>query len=290
MKRILIVLTLVMLVMTVSIGSAAAQNSDGTLSVECTDGSSFNNGMEISVVQMRSGFTYTATVLGLNGFDPVLAVIDNSNEGLCTDDSVEIADYTASLPSTGDVDGQSLNAQIRFDNGGDGFNDVRLVVGGYGNSAGEFLLLLEGMAVTDADGQGDPFSVLISEPMIESGIPVTAYAISVTGELDPLVALVDGDREYIEDDNGNLVACDDAGSTDLCWGDSEALNDSFVPRANGDLLGGFQYDSMLSLPLNEDMAGMYFNFVVSSYNQSTYGDYVMAFHIGIGESAGGSNK
>lgn len=290
MKRLAIVLILIGALLIFTVGSAAAQNTDGTISVECSDGTTFDNGVEVTVVQMRSGFTYSATVLGLNGFDPVLAVLDNSDQGLCTDDTVEIRDFEASLPTTGSVSGQELNAQITFDNGGENFNDVRLVVGGYGNRAGEFLLLLEGMAVTDGDGMGDIFAVLISEPMIASGVDVTAYAISVTSELDPLLALITGDMEYIEDENGVLVACDDAGNGDLCWGTSEDLSNAFVPRSNGDLLGGFQYDAMLSLPLSESMVGKYFNYVVSSYQQSTSGDYIVAFHIGLGEQAGSAAK
>ena len=66
--------------------AAQAQLPNG-VSVTCDDGTSFDNGVEIIVNQMRSGFTYTATAVGLNGFDPVLAVLDSSGGGLCSDDN-----------------------------------------------------------------------------------------------------------------------------------------------------------------------------------------------------------
>jgi len=287
MKRLSLLILLGLLLVMVNV--ASAQNDDGTLSVTCDSGGSFDNGTEITIVQMRTGFNYTATALGINGFDPVLAVLGENDEGLCTDDAPEIDEYQANLPTTGEIEGQNLNSQVVFNNGqNSGMADIRLVVGGFGNTAGEFVLILEGMAVTEADGIGDIFTVLINDPMIASEVNVTAYVISVTNALDPLLFLVNGDAEQIEDQDGDAIACDDAGNENLCWGESESLDGYFVPRANGNELGGFQYDSMLSLPLEEDMAGSYFNFIVNSYQGQYFGDYVIAFHVAIGEvQAGG---
>src|SRR5262245_5280181 len=72
----------------------------GGFSVNCDNGTSFSNGVEFRIHQMRTGFNYTATAIGLNGFDPVLAVLNtNSNNGLCNDDDATATQYTANLPT-----------------------------------------------------------------------------------------------------------------------------------------------------------------------------------------------
>ncbi|MDX1996029.1 MAG: hypothetical protein SF029_26860 [bacterium] len=288
MKRFSLILVLLLLFAAVNVSTA--QNDDGTISVECEDGGEFN-GVEVTVFQMRPGFSYTATVLGINDFDPILAVLNEGDSGTCTDDTPGVDELEAELPSTGEIDGSDNNVQIRFNNGNSNdFNDVRLVVGGEDDEPGEFLLILQGMAVTEADGLGDIFIVRLNEPTIESEVNVTAYAISITDSLDPLLFLVDGDGETIQDGDDQDVQCDDAGSDSLCWGESEELSDSFVPLADGTRLGGYSLDSMLSLPLEDLEANTFFNFVVNSYNNSTFGDYVIAFHIAIGEGTGSSTS
>src|SRR5690349_3834904 len=84
------------------------------MSVTCNNGTSFDNGIEVQVNQMRSGFTYTATAIGLNGFDPVLAVLDANGNGLCSDDEAGAKNYSANLPTTGNVPASSLSSQVSF--------------------------------------------------------------------------------------------------------------------------------------------------------------------------------
>jgi hypothetical protein len=269
-------------------------HAQGGFSVTCDSGASFDNGVEIIVNQMRSGFTYTATAIGLNGFDPVLAVLDDTGTGLCDDDNSNAATYTANLPTTGQVPASGLSSQISFNQTRSGMADVSLVVGGFGNTSGEFLLILEGMGATAEDGAGDPFSVRLTPDMVASGVPLTVYMISRTTDLDPYIYRADEDLLVISDDNGNDYYCDDAGNSGLCYGQSAALSNSFVSTAQGQL-PGFQYDSMLSLPLddvqlNSDPDFNFYNFVMTSYNQSTQGQYVLAFHIGTAPSTSDDGK
>jgi hypothetical protein len=288
MKRAALLSALCLIVLLCLAVPAAAQNGNG-LSVTCDNGVSFNNGVEIIVNQMRAGFTYTATAIGLNGFDPVLAVLDANGRGLCTDDDPTAAAYSAQLPTTGFVAPSPLASQIRFSQtSGQNMADVSLVVGGFGNTSGEFLLILEGMAVTDTDGAGDPFSVHLTPGVVASGIPVTAYMVSVTNALDPLMFLGDENLNIIEID-GEQVYCDDGGDTSRCWGTSSSMNGTFVSRTQGRQLGGFGLDSMLSLPTVSGMEDLFFNLVMTSYNQSSFGDYLIAFHIGVGAGQGGGN-
>ena len=286
MKRSALLLALCLITLLCLAVPAAAQSGSG-LSVTCDNGVSFDNGVEVIINQMRAGFTYTATAIGLNGFDPVLAVLDANGRGLCTDDDSTAAAYSAQLPTTGFVSPSQFASQIRFSQtSGQNMADVSLVVGGLGNTTGEFLLVLEGMAVTNADGAGDPFSVHITPGVIASGVPVTAYMISVTNALDPLMFLGDENLNVIELD-GEQVYCDDGGDTSRCWGDSSSMNGTFVSRTQGRQLGGFGLDAMLSLPTQSGMEDLFFNLVMTSYNQSSFGDYLIAFHIGIGNVSSG---
>ena len=258
-------------------------NNSGTatgVSVTCDNGASFDNGVEITVNQMRAGWTYTATAIGLNGFDPVLAVLQPNGSGLCSDDDSVAARYNASLPSTGVVASSNLSSQVRFDhNDPSGFKDVSLVVGGFGNTAGQFILILEGMAITSADIYGDPFSVLVTPGMIASGVPLTTYMIAKTNGVDPLIYSTDANGNILGDGSGGQIGCDDAGNTELCYGVSDYLTSSYVTTESG-RLGGYEYDAMLQLPINTEPAGNFFNLLMTTYEGNTLGQYVMVFHMG----------
>jgi len=248
------------------------------VTVNCDNGVTFNNGVEVTVIQMRSGFTYTATALGINGFDPVLAVLDSkTGTGLCTDDSADAAGYSAFLPTTGQIEPATTNSQVFFaNNSNEAFADIQLVVGGFNDAPGEFILILEGMASTAADGSGDPFALQITPGMIASGVQPTVYMISVVNGFDPLMALVNDDG-IVTDANGDAVACDDAGNPNSCWGESTLLSDYYVSRSGDRRLAGGGLDSMLTLPIEAGLEGLYYRYLMSR-TQNTTGDYIAVFH------------
>lgn len=255
----------------------------GGVHVDCANNVSFDNGVEIIVRQMRSGFTYTATAIGINGFDPVLAVLDTeTGQGLCADDEPAARNFEAGLPSAGRVSAASTTSQVRFSQTSrQGMADVSLVVGGFDNAAGEFILIVEGMAATRADGKGDPFSVRLTPGMVASGVPLTIYMISKTNEFDPFMYLADENSNIFTFQDGTGLYCDDAGGGD-CWGDSVDLSSSYVSMVSGRLLPGGGYDAMLQIPISdfEVSPAEFFalTFIMTSYQQSTFGDYLIAIH------------
>ena len=92
----------------------------------------------------------------------------------------------------------STTSQVPFRNNGSGFSDVSLVVGGFNEGdAGEFVLVLEGMAYTELDNVGDPFSMEITPGMIASGVDPTIYMVSVTNRLDPYISMIDAEYKYV---------------------------------------------------------------------------------------------
>lgn len=277
-------------------GAVMAQ--DGSASVECDNGASFDNGITVTINQMRSGFTYTATAIGLDGFDPVLAVLGESGEGLCSDDDANAAEYEFILPSTGEIAASNRSAQVIFDqNSSEAFADISLVVGGYDSQLGEFVLILEGMAVTAEDNAGDPFTIQITPAMAASDAGLSIYMLGRDSGLDPLMYLVTPDFEIAQDGDGNEIYCDDAGNSQLCWTDSDDLEDSGVATNTGVVRGGAT-DAVLSFNLSgfeflEDPDDNRVTFIMSSYNRQTYGQYVLLFHMGLAEpqvSLGGGGE
>jgi hypothetical protein len=254
------------------------------ISVTCDNGAQFDNGVEVIVNQMRTGFNYTATAVGINGFDPVLAVLDETRTGFCEDDVAAASVYQANLPTSGNVAANGLSSQVTFSaSDPSGFADISLVVGGFGNTAGEFLLFLEGMGVTSGDGAGDPFSIRVTPGMVASGQPVAVYMLS-RGQVDPLMAVATtGFNGVAADNNGDAIRCDDAGNAELCWGASSSLANSTVTTSQG-RISGSQYNAMLNLPLagyqmSPNPDENIINLLFASYEYQTTGQYVLVFHV-----------
>jgi hypothetical protein len=97
-----------------------------------------------------------------------------------------------------------------------------------------------------------------------------------------LIALIDQDYNFVQvGDKGEYVACDNAGYSD-CWGESYELSNYYVPRSDGRALAGGSYDAMLQIGLSNAEPWNFFTFLMRSSQMQTFGDYVVAFHIGIG--------
>jgi hypothetical protein len=251
--------------------------------VNCPTGHSFTNGVEV-VVNMRPGFVYTATAIGIGSYDPIIAVMDEENNILCNDDGG--GDYIANLPTTGPIGPSTLTAHKPFTYTGNQLGNVSFIVGSVGSTAGEFLLVIEGLAVTTGDGSGegagDPFIVNVTPNMVASGVPYTAYMLAVPQVLDTMITTVDTDGRIVRLDDGTPITCDDAGSTQYCFGTGTNLSSSYVTRDTGSEIPGGQYDSMLSIPADVFTVqdGGILNFRFTSSGQRTLGEYVAAFHFG----------
>jgi hypothetical protein len=245
------------------------------------------NAIPVTIRQLRAGFDYTATAVGVGDFDPVLAVLGEDGGGLCSDDAPGARRYAADLPTTGEVSASNLSSQVTFSHSASsGFQDISLVVGGLNGQTGEFLLILEGMGITSGDNGGDPFVVTLTEGMVSYGV-LDAYMLTRgQSSLDPLIAAVDNQGNVLTDRDGLEIACDDAG-TDLCYNPSDRLDNSSVTIATG-RLPGWQYDAYITLnvsgvTLSNDPDENNLNFLMSSY-QGSEGQYLVVFRMGIGES------
>jgi len=238
---------------------------------------------------MRPNFTYTATAIGKDGYDPVIGVGDSNGITLCNDDNDTASQYSVKLPSSGVVDASSTSAQMPFSHDSAGFSTISLVVGSADGSGGEFTLVLEGMSVTSNDGKGDgagdPYSIQLNQSMVDSGVPINIYMISKVQELDAFMQLVDADNKVIVLSDGSRVECDNAGEKS-CWGDSTDLSDSYVADTASDAIPGGSGDAMMTIPIadatvDKDPNNNWFNFLMTSAGQKTFGDYLVVFHVGV---------
>lgn len=293
MRRLSVFIVLLICIGLVAMPVSAQKSSTDGINVACPDGTEIYNGVEV-VVNMRPGFTYTATALGVNGYDPVIGVGDSSGINLCNDDDRAARQYSVSLPSTGVVDSSSASAQMPFFHSNSGLSDISLVIGSADGADGEFVLVLEGMAVTANDGKGvgagDPYFVQVTQNIVDSEVPVTVYMIAKVQELDPYMQVVDADLNVITLDDGSTIECDDAGSKS-CWTDSDNLSDSYVSDAPGEGIPGGDVDAVLSLNLSsfevdDDPSDNYIEYLMTSASQRTFGEYIVVMHMGVRGGSG----
>ena len=287
LKRLVTILFLLLLTLSLTTQVFAQDDDeydgDWGRDVECENGDEITGGVEVVIVQQRTGNQYRVTAVGIDGFDPVVGVMltGEYDDALCNDDSNDADDYEADLPTTGEVDSSGLSSQVVLNlNTSNVFENVSIVVGGFGESSGEFILIIEGMYASSLDNAGDPMALTVSPSLFESEIDPTIYMISVVGAFDPLIYLADSNLGSLEDEDGDPIICDDAGVSGLCWGESDGLAGSFISRSNNRQLGGGQFDSMLTIPLTEEELGSDFLYVMTSYGD-TEGDYVVVFHLGV---------
>jgi len=262
-------------------GSTNPSNGAG-ISVSCPGGGGFENGVEV-IVNMRPGFSYTATAIGVGDFDPAIAVTDGVDT-LCNDDNPDVSRFQVNLPTTGEIGPSSFSSQKPFTYSGSEIGNVSFIVGSVGSTAGEFVLMIEGLAVTandgSGDGAGDPFFITLSENIINSNVDISAYMVSVTDSLDSMIYIVDSEDKTFIFDDGTLALCDDAG-TDSCYGGkNDSMRGYYVTRTNGNTLGGGQYDSFMAIPSGGFEAGNFLEYRFSSSQQRTRGDYIAVFHVG----------
>ncbi|MBI1278801.1 MAG: hypothetical protein GC179_11795 [Anaerolineaceae bacterium] len=259
----------------------------GGINVTCPDDTEIKNGVHVSV-GMAPKSTYKATVVGVNGFDPAIAMVDKKGVQLCVDDDTVGADYSLSLPTTGSVDASGSNTQMSITNNNDQITYVSLIIGSPDGSSGEFALILEGMSVDKSDGKGDGsgdlISVQLTQNMLDSGVPLNVYMLTKVKKLDPLLQLVHADNTVVELKDGSVMECDNAGE-DSCWGSSEDMSDSFVSDGS-DEFAGTSTDAELSIPLgsitlDKNPDNNFFNFLMTSVNQRTFGDYMVVIHVGV---------
>ncbi|HLV36891.1 MAG TPA: serine protease [Spirillospora sp.] len=247
------------------------------------NGVTITNGVEIIVRLMRPSFSYTATAIGIGDFDPVLIVRDTTapTDCLSNDDAPDASGYQVNLPSTGNVRASAQSAQLIFRHSNSSMTDISLIVGEFSGRSGEFVLILDGMAVTREDNDGDPFTLQITSSMVNSSVPLSVYMIGREAQLDPYFSVIDyADYTIWTDTDGNRIFCDDGGNSTTCWDTAASLNGFQVVRGSQGVVTADSQDAMLRLPIQQ-LQPQPVTFLMSSFNRASTGLYLVAFHMGL---------
>lgn len=200
-------------------------NNDGSIFITCDTGEEVRGGVQFSFIAVNPGFSYTATAIGLDGFDPVVTVETRPGIGTCNDDNSGVLGSRVDVPGFGNVFADNTSAQVRFTSPSSG-NPINISVGSFNDEPGRFVLIIEGLAIspfTELDG----FAVRVPEAAQEE--PLGVYMVARYVDLDPYLALYAGDgltNAYSADGTlfpdsidydqvfGPLFECDDAGVGD----------------------------------------------------------------------------
>jgi hypothetical protein len=245
-------------------------NEDGSITLACNEQMVSENAVRFTLPDDDE--TYTVTAVGLAEFDPILAVVDDRNTGICFDNTLEaIAAYEGNLPTVA-AQASLLNAQGLVD------EDARtVVIGSHGSITGEMMVLIEGGAV-EADDGGDTFGVQITPGMVSIFDSLAIYVISPANDIDPVLAYINQEGEVVADDEGNPYRCDNAGVVDACYGQAISMEAYGITVADGSEMTAFGSDALLVLPINDTLIGAIFPFRVTA-NEDTSGNYFVVFHI-----------
>lgn len=240
-------------------------------------------GVQFSFINVNPGYPYTVTVFGLDDFDPVLAVEHGVGIGTCNDDETAASGSELAVPGFGYVRANRLTSQVRFTTRNQG-DPVNITVGALGGSSGQFVMVLEGLAIspsTELDG------FVIRVPNSVALEPLAVYMVSRYTDLDPILSVWYGpglNRAF--DDLGDFypdlinyndltlfMECDDAG-VDSCV-DTPAFPTSGgtgVRIANGSSYVGGSYDAgIVVIPETSDPL----LYVFGSYEGRSAGTYAI---------------
>jgi|GEM_PF-2491413 len=246
-----------------------AQQQPGGLTFEC-NGQTVNGATLITFRDVRPGFNYQVTVIGLDNFDPVIALQAEDGSTLCNDDEPRAAGSQISLPDIGYVEASSLTSQLSF-NTSVATGDLVMAIGGFGSTGGHFVAIFEGLAISPATEQ-DAVTFNVSGAIQNE--PILVYMIAETTSLDSYMFV-----------DGTDIVCDDAGSgpcADTPAFSTDQNNAHGVVIANGGQYIAWQYDAGIRVVPGGtgDLT-----FVFQSYNGQTQGEYAMVV-VGAAPGAG----
>jgi hypothetical protein len=241
---------------------------DDVFTITCDTGEEIIGGTKFTFINVNPGFQYRVSAIGINGFDPVIAVITEPGIGACNDDEPAVRDSQVAVPGIGLVEANNLAAQVQVNTRQGGNIDV--VVGGFQGSSGQFAMVVEGLAINPRD-ELDAF--LISVPSVVKDEPIGVYMISRDGSsLNPYLEVYGGaglqEAELDLDQTELLAVCNDVG-IDECF-DTPSFPGGGVLIRNGFRYEATSSDAGISTSLGSTDRFLY---VFGSNEASSSGDY-----------------
>ncbi len=232
--------------------------------LECSGGESLADAIRFDMSPVPEDGLVIVTVIGLEGFDPVLGLIYEDGFADCVYDDPGADGYGATLPSTGTVDADVTSTQVLIDSE-DGI--VGLAVIGYQETSGDFLLMVEGLTFAGAE-----WAMTVSPT---ANYALNAYLLAADATLNPALTILTAGGSPLTDGDGAPIQCDDAG-TETCWGDPLALSGASIATFDGEFMAAAN-SAVLHLP-DDVMVGD--AITISARSQSgTAGTGILALHV-----------
>lgn len=203
--------------------------------LECSGGESLADAIRFDVPPVPEGGLVIVTVIGLDGFDPVLGLIYDDGFADCVYDDPGADGYGATLPSTGTVEADFTGTQVLIDSE-DGITGLAVI--GYQETSGDFLLIVEGLSFTGAD-----WAMTLS-PI--DNYTLNAYLLAADETFNPMLTVLNADSSPLTDGDGAPIQCDDAG-TEACWGDPLNLSGASITTFDGEFMAA-ENSAALHLP------------------------------------------
>lgn len=223
-----------------------------------------------------NGVDLTVTVLGVDGFDPAVA-LRNAETGdilVCNDDGRDIEAVAVDLPSV-TTEPSEKNAQASVRVPSNERWDVEIIVTSADEVLGEFVVLISGASVFPASDQ-DLYGMATSQSMVDAEVPMGIYVANLGLPRNPLNPEVT--FKYGEDFS---ETCKASSSSRLCGSNSQNLTGSTVT---------LKADTPITLTGNDVMlyyqAGgepSEFDIEVNSADFSSTGPYYLIIHTALGE-------
>jgi hypothetical protein len=251
---------------------------DDTYTITCDTGEEIIGGTIFTFYNLNPGFEYSVSALGLDGFDPVIAVVTAPGVGTCNDDfaghtSGSIASQVV-LPDIGLVEATERASQVTVLIPQSGNVDV--VVGGYEGTSGQFAMVVEGLAISPSD-ELDGF--LISVPEVVQDQAIGVFMVSRDGgTLDPRIEMYAGtglQTETLDFNNISVIfSCDDVATN---TGGDDCTNTPAFPGGGVMIANGYRYEAGTSdagIIVTPGSTEKYL-FAFGSYDGASSGDYAI---------------
>ena len=241
---------------------------DEVFTITCDTGEEIIGGTKFTFVNVNPGFQYRVSAIGIDGFDPVIAVITAPGVGRCNDDEGAVRESQVAVPGIGLIEADNLASQVQINTRQGG--DIDVIVGGFQGASGRFAMVVEGLAInprSELDG------FLISVPSVVANEEIGVYMISRDGSrLDPYLQVFGGPGLQLAEPNFEqmelLAVCDDVGVGDCS--DTPSFPGGGVMIRNGYRYEAGERDAGITGSLGSTDK---FLFAFGSYESSSSGDY-----------------
>ncbi|MDQ7037548.1 MAG: hypothetical protein Q9P01_22705 [Anaerolineae bacterium] len=246
MRRVAILMLLLMMLPNIVQGQSSQ--------IECDAGEQYENQVSLipPVIAPDDFAQYIVSVMGVDDFNPVIAIAAPDFPVICNIASEAASLYSMTLPTVGDIPSSFNNTQdfVIFP----GQNTIQ--IGEFNNNLGEFVVLIESSFDPTA-ATSHSFTFPMTEALLNSGITPTAYLFALTPDFAPTLTVTPQEGEAIA-----AIPVEDTIRLQSLVGLSEAATMATLPETVG-------------------------NVEITVDSNGTEGFYALAIHLKTGEATVG---